>query len=157
MDDHANPEWMLIEADFIYVARTGEWREHAQIDGVTRDCGWPGRGHAIIVDGASIRRKDLADRFPEAWREYAEPGMRHMLEPAPVLAASEIVDASLSASGRIECVVRPRNIDLITTPLVSPWAEQWAFTIHESSGRIVRAASYLGGEIVVEHELTTRK
>jgi hypothetical protein len=150
----ASPTWVQTSEQFIY-RLDGSWKVISEEDAKSPrviECAGPEA--PVLFNGQPLNAEDPRG-FSGAWRLHVEPGLRHMLQPAVLVACCRIIAArEVRGGSEIECEVAAVNVDLLSTPVISPWADQWWLTLDARTGWVTRSVAERDGQVVVEHELT---
>lgn len=149
----SRPTWIQTSEQFIHRI-DGSWRVISEEDAKSPrviECAGPGA--PVLFGGQPLNAEDPRG-FSGAWRLHVEPGLRHMLEPAILVACCRIITArEVRGGSEIDCEVTAINVDLISTPVISPWADRWSLTLDARTGWVSRSVAERDGQVVVEHEL----
>lgn len=99
---------------------------------------------------------DSGFNYPEQcrWNAHVSSEFRMMLELRIVLGVMQIREIKHASENVCNLEVIPRNLDLISTSLLSPWAHSWKIQVDAHTGIVVEANSRLQDEsIAVRHRL----
>lgn len=147
------PTWIRTGEQFIH-RRDDSWKvvsDRGAKQTLVAECAGPDA--PVLLGGQPVNAEEPVG-FPGSWRLHVEPGLRHMLEPAILVGCSRILHArEIDGGSSIECEVAAINVDLVSTPVVSPWADRWRLTVDAATGRVTRSVAERDGQVVVEHEL----